>query len=268
MDGPLGTAAVVNRVTRSTYIGAMDQTPSRRIQLDGAVNFRDCGGYLTSRGPVAWGRLFRSDSLSYLSENDHDVIRSIGLSTVFDLRTTEELELGRFPVEHVAVDFHHLPLIERLNDPEDFKVTNSLIRDSYITMLNEAAGHFVRAFSILSSDQAWPVVVHCAAGKDRTGVLVALLLGSVGVSDHDITEDYTLTQEILVQLREKILERHPEWKETVLRRSENSDFGAPAENMTNFLSVVNERWGSIGSYLKAIGIPDKHLKSVADNLIA
>jgi protein-tyrosine phosphatase len=244
----------------------MTQIPSRRVPLEGAVNFRDCGGYATPGGAVAWGRLFRSDSLSYLSENDHETIRSIGLNTVFDLRTAEELELGRFPVESISVDFHHLPLIKRLSDPEDFKVTNSLIRDSYVIMLDKAAQHFVTAFEVLSNEASWPVVVHCAAGKDRTGVIVALLLGAVGVADEDIVEDYTLTQDILVDLRAKILERHPEWKDTILRRDENNDFGAPAENMHNFLDAVKDRWGSIPDYLRSIGISDTHLSAVSKNL--
>ena len=106
----------------------------RHIALDGAVNFRDLGGYETTDGRrIPWRTLFRADGLSALTDHDRGVVRQLGVATVIDLRTTVEVEGGTFPVEDIPVDLHHFPLLERVPDPASFKIAPGLLASSTAT---------------------------------------------------------------------------------------------------------------------------------------
>src|SRR5271155_4721687 len=95
------------------------QLPERVIVLEGAVNFRDIGGYETADGrTLRWRTVFRSDGLTRLTDNDHGVLEGFGLSTVLDLRSSAEVEHGTIDLEQISVNFHHLPLVEDVMDPE------------------------------------------------------------------------------------------------------------------------------------------------------
>src|SRR5689334_2931769 len=101
--------------------------PRRRLELEQVFNFRDLGGYRTVDGPqLRWGRVFRADGLHRLTESDLEAVRRLGLRTVIDLRTPAELaERGTFPVDAHPVDFHHLPIIDVVWDPDDLPVPAS-----------------------------------------------------------------------------------------------------------------------------------------------
>ncbi len=105
-----------------------DLTGQRHIPLDEAVNFRDLGGYPTADGGrVRWRLVFRADGLTRLSPTDLQVVASLGVGTVLDLRTTGEVDEARFAVDVVPVDFHHLPFLDKLPDPEHFTVAPGLL---------------------------------------------------------------------------------------------------------------------------------------------
>ena len=171
---------------------------SRVIPLDAVHNFRDLGGYPTTDGRVTrWRRLFRADGLYRLTPEDLEVVRELGIHTVLDLRTPNELvERGRFPVEDHPVDFHHLPMIDVIWDPAAFDASQppaDFLLDMYRFMLESAEVRVAKAFQVLAMPGALPAVFHCAAGKDRTGIMAGLVLSSLGVSDADVVADYALT---------------------------------------------------------------------------
>ncbi len=223
------------------------ERPDRHIALEGAVNFRDLGGYETADGHhIAWRTLFRADGLSRLTPPDRAVIRQLGIATVIDLRTSAELDAGRFPVEEIPVGFHHVPLLDTVPDPDAFELTPGMLAAQYETIARDAAPQIGRILGIVATQASHPVIVHCTAGKDRTGVLVAVLLGLLGVPDETIVEDYALSAGAMAALRRKLIERHPEGAEVIERADEV--FSAAPANITNLLAVLRDRYGSIAAY--------------------
>ena len=222
----------------------------RRLALDGAVNFRDIGGYETESGAtIKWQTLYRADGLSNLSEADIDVMRRLGISSVLDLRTTLEFEGGTFPVEHVAVELHHLPLMNDVPDPEAFKTIPGFLATSYVEMLESASTEIAKGLRIVLDPANLPAIVHCSVGKDRTGVLTALI-------------DYALSADVMHHVRDRLVARYPEATDLI----ENADeiFSAAPRNMEFFLDAVTEKWGSIEAYVLSIGLSTEeiaHLRS-------
>ena len=171
----------------------MTETLDRRIALEGAVNFRDLGGYDAGDGlQTRWRTLFRADGLGELTETDITVLGELGIRTVIDLRSGSELERGRFDVEAHPAAFHHFPFIEELPDAQDFDRRPGLLGTQYLEIVRDAGGQILAALEVLATPDALPAVFHCTAGKDRTGVLSAVLLSLLGVDEPTVVADYAL----------------------------------------------------------------------------
>jgi protein-tyrosine phosphatase len=179
----------------------MPDSPVRHLNLAGASNFRDLGGYPSADGrSVRWRQLFRSNHLGQLTNDDIAVVRRLGLKSAFDLRGVEERATAMCCVDDITV--HSLPiepaimkaLAVRLMDgkPLDAAETAEMIRHSYRNYVSHNTPRFRALFAHLLEDRS-PLVIHCTAGKDRTGFAVALILSALGVSDDVIAEDYLLT---------------------------------------------------------------------------
>jgi protein-tyrosine phosphatase len=171
-------------------------TDERHLRFDAVFNFRDLGGYPTRDGRTTrWRTFYRADGLFRMTEADIDTVRALGLRTVLDLRTPDELtERGTFPVGAHPVRFEHLPFLVNHWDPaEAVDDTTSFLVRKYTEMLDEGSASIAAAFAVLADHDAPPAVFHCAAGKDRTGVLAMLLLAVAGVPDEIIGQDYALT---------------------------------------------------------------------------
>ena len=175
---------------------------SRVLNLKGASNFRDLGGYATGDGRrVRWRRLFRSNHLGHLTEDDLETLRPLGLRKVVDFRGAQEIRqaapcrLDGAAMHVLAIDPGIRPRIEaRLAAAETVTAadTAAIICDIYHRYVHVHAGHFARLFALLLEDGA-PLVFHCAAGKDRTGIAAALILSALGVPREVVIEDYMLT---------------------------------------------------------------------------
>jgi protein-tyrosine phosphatase len=179
----------------------MSDLPPRHLNLAGASNFRDLGGYPARDGrAVRWRQIFRSNHLGRLTEADIEVLRPLGLKSAFDFRGTEERVAALCGLEEIAV--HSLPieptvvatLRTRFADHATLSSADALdvMRDSYRNYVRYNTASFRALFAYLLEDRA-PLVIHCTAGKDRTGFACALVLHALGVADDLIAEDYLLT---------------------------------------------------------------------------
>jgi protein-tyrosine phosphatase len=229
-------------------------TIDRIIQLEGAVNFRDLGGYATTDGRrTRWRVLFRADGLGGLTEADLGTLRQLRIRTVIDLRTGHELEQSRFDVGAHPAEFHHFPFIKALANAEDFQRAPGFLGAQYQRMLEDAAPQIVGALTALAAPEARPAVFHCTAGKDRTGLLSALVLSLLGVPEDTVVADYALSGAAMIRLREKLLVKYPNGK--LLAKDSEAIFSADPSNMVALFAHLKDRYGTIGAYASAIGIP-------------
>jgi protein-tyrosine phosphatase len=230
------------------------QSYPRHIRFEAVFNFRDLGGYPTRGGEtVAWRRLFRSSELHHMTS--HDIIQlkeGIRLRSVIDLRSSRQLEPFS-PLNEVGVEYYNIPLIDRGNDQENVNQDFSNMGEvySYLVRREEFGRRVVEALEIISEPDNLPLVFHCSAGKDRTGLLTAIVLGILGVTDEDIIEDYTLTAPYMKELINR-WNNDPKSSE-VLKNVPEYLLKASPESMTFLLSTLKREYGSVRGYVEAHG---------------
>ena len=239
----------------------------RVIDLEGCLNFRDLGGYPTADGrAVRWRQVYRSDALHHLTAPDVARMRhELGIAAVIDLRSTAELRgEGRGPLAAEPIAFHHLPLFDGLQArPENWPEIATLA-DRYALLAEIAQEPIARLVAILA-DTGGPAVYHCASGKDRTGVVSAVLLGLLGVRDEVIVADYAATQENLEAIIDRLM--GAKGYRTMLAALPPDTLHAEAETMVGFLARIRERYGTMRGYARAAGVPDAVIERLAERLL-
>jgi protein-tyrosine phosphatase len=240
----------------------------RLIDLEGCLNFRDLGGYPAADGrSVRWRRVFRSDALHLLTPRDVARIRDeLGVRDVIDLRSSAELRSeGQGPLAEHEVRFHHVPLFDAEVRSEDRdRVAQITLADRYV-FLAELAGERIARVVHLVADADTPAVYHCAAGKDRTGVISALLLGLLGVPDEVIVADYVATRENLDAIVDRL--RSLEGYRAMLDALPPDTMHADPETMLEFLARLRDRYGTIEDYARHAGLPADAIDRLRDRLL-
>ncbi len=233
--------------------------PSRTLEFEGCVNFRDLGGYRTADGRMlAWRTLFRADGLNKLTDADVAQLTELGLATVIDLRTLDEAEQrGSFPVERVPVTYVGLPLTDVLPATEDLPDWGeaAYVAARYAAMVSEGGPMLTSAIDALATGDALPAVMHCSAGKDRTGVLSALLLAFLGVPDETIVADYALSAAAMGRLLDRLKAEYPDATEEVERYAPAVLHVVP-ETMEQFLADLQTRYGTYDDLAAALGVTE------------
>ncbi|MDT7573030.1 MAG: protein-tyrosine phosphatase [Actinomycetota bacterium] len=248
----------------------------RWIELDGAVNVRDLGGLPTADGgAITRGVLLRADNLQGLSEKDvRRLVDDQDLRTVIDLRTPAEVDAeGPGPLVEAGLRHVNLDLIPGW-DPQRSDAVGRIVpheqREAgdmshyYLGYLDDAPDQVVQALrELVTSDGA--AIVHCAAGKDRTGVVIALALAVAGVPREDIVEDYALTAERIEAIHAR-LASSPTYAEDMKRRP-LADMTPHALSMRHFLDRVDER-GGVAAWLTANGFGPDEQTALRERLTA
>ena len=238
----------------------------RHLPFDVVFNFRDLGGYPAAGGAtVKWRTLFRADGVHRLSVDD---LAPLGVRTVVDLRTANELERGRFT--HDSISYHHHPILEDMWDREavDAELEPvTFLADRYVEMLATGRDAIARTLRIVGDAGALPLVFHCAAGKDRTGVVAAMVLSLLGVGDDDIANDYSLSRLGMPRFKEWVIATYPEAADAMSDQPA-AFLAAPVEAMHLFLERLRAEFGSVHDYVVGLGVTEATLDAVRENLLA
>jgi protein-tyrosine phosphatase len=245
---------------------AVDPYP-RNLGFSRTYNFRDVGGYSGLDGrTVRWRRLFRSDALHRLTEDDADDFAELGIRTVIDLRRPFEIEKYGRVAERYGLDYRNLILEhvdwEEVEHPEN-AVHERWLADRYLNFAEDGRDALLGSLRVIADPDQAPVVVHCMAGKDRTGTVCALALSLLGVSDEDIAADYALTTEAMERLTAYLLEKHPE----AVRGNEHM-YDSPAGAMLMFLDDLRALHGSVEGFVKEIGLSDDEIAAMRAHLLS
>ncbi|MDJ0851893.1 MAG: tyrosine-protein phosphatase [Myxococcota bacterium] len=257
-------------------------TAERRLPLDGADNFRDLGGYATADGRrVRWGRLYRSNDLSGLSASDRRYLSRIGVRLVCDFRTdreredkpdrvepSEALELLDLPVEQRGVDAGVMARRILTGGIAELGMEQTM-RDAYRAFVVEHAETWAALLRRLARPGSLPALVHCTAGKDRTGFASALVLLTLGVPRETVFADYLLTN----HYRERFQRLVMRWAPVVsLFRTRADDvrplLEARRAYLETSLDAMEELHGSVDGYLeKALGVDASLRAALERNLL-
>lgn len=244
--------------------------PRRHLRLSGVHNIRDLGGYRTAAGAeVPWRRFLRADSPHRLAPaQTQRLVADEGLRTVIDLRTRTELTEAPNPfASHPDVSFVNVPLFDDLApailDSKPVDDGHPLLQ-FYLAALSQRQAAIREVVSAMAAAPAGAVMFNCTAGKDRTGIVAAMLLGLAGVDRADILADYALTADLIPGLVRELMakaEAHGRDLASYARLLES-----PAPTMQAALGHIDAQHGSIPAYLAAIGVPRADLSALQTRL--
>jgi len=241
----------------------------RLIALDGAHNVRDLGGYRTANGGLTrWRSILRGDALHRLSAADIDTLLDNGLRTVIDLRNENEIVVEANPfVDHARVRYHNTPLFSALAPVEmmaDAAVSFDM-SDRYCQAIDDCQPAIAEVLKIIADAPDGAVLFHCSAGKDRTGVISALLLANAGVDEATIIEDYALTATIsgplIARLRERALGRG---KPVALV---DIVLASKPHSMQQLIRYIRENYDGFDGYLRGLGVQHETLTRLGERML-
>ena len=237
----------------------------RHYPFEGCFNFRDIGGYLNQDGKrIKKGLYFRAGRQDRMSNQDLSKLSNLKISTQIDLRRPDEvLEQGKGPLEAMGAKYINIAVIpEGGSDKLSRLVGDTKISGKrYLGYLEFGPTTWLRLFGILANEDNLPVVLHCTAGKDRTGVSTAFLLSILGVSRDVIEADYLLTN-LDTERQADFIESNVGYPEGYDREKMISIAGVPKDAMKVFLDGMESKWGSAVEYLEKIGVTQEQMETI------
>lgn len=241
------------------------------MSVEGALNFREVAGLPAAGGRrIAAGRLFRSDTVQFLTQRDVTwLVEDVGLRSVIDLRLDYELEVEGFGLPGSSVPtHHHLPFrvdgTQGTGDATPILQAKDPMVPHYLGYLRSMPESVTGVVRVLGAEEGVPALIHCAAGKDRTGVAIAVVLSVAGVSHADIAAEYSRNPERISLVMER-LRSMKSYGDSIDRLPPEAHL-TDARFMTGFLEAMDEMHGGVVPYLQHHGVTDEELQRVRDNL--
>ncbi len=246
------------------------------LSLDGTANARDIGGLRTIDGRTTRsGVLLRSDNLQDLTPADIALLTSMGLGTVLDLRTAPELEIiGPGPLRQSDVRHVHLDLVPLGLDGRENLVDRTIPAEgahehamdhNYFDYVRDAPEGIAQALREIADPSSGTVLVHCAAGKDRTGVVIALALSLVGVTRDEVVADYVRTDERVAAVRDRLIAT--ELYSAAMQVRTVDAMRPRAESMERFLDRIDREYGGVHALAASIGVSEETLGALSRRLV-
>lgn len=243
------------------------------LSWEGCLNVRDLGGLPTEDGKTTHtGRIVRADNVRKLTDAGWHALADHGVTRIVDLRWPEEVAEDQ--PRDVDIDVVHVSVLGEGYDPEYVAELDAHLHSvddvadhyawSYVDFLERFRDRFGRAFAAVA-DADGAVVVHCMGGKDRTGIVSALLLRLAGVPHVTVGEDYAVTAANLAPSTDKWI---PAIADDVERAKWEKLRDTPAGAMVRVLEEIERRYGSVASYLRAAGLTDRQVDQLRERLAA
>ncbi len=242
----------------------------RHTPFTGCFNFRDIGGYPTESGQqVRWGLYYRAGRQDRMTSEDLAQLKTLGIKTQIDLRKADEIaDQSAGPLSQQGASYHHLSVIPA----GGLEKLSQLVGDTgisgmrYLGYLEFGPDTWLRLFDIFANSASAPIVLHCTAGKDRTGVSTAFLLSVLGVKREVIEADYLLTNRD-VERQVAFIEQTVGLPAGMSRADMLRAAGVPDTAMADFLDGLQARWGGAIGYLRSIGLDDQTFDAVRANFL-
>jgi protein-tyrosine phosphatase len=233
----------------------------RRIDAPGVLNMRDLGGYPASGGVVRWRALFRSDAPHRLDAAGLAALAALDLRTVVDLRTHAEVEIAPSPLHVLAARVAHISILG--GDLQSLPLELGAI---YRHVVEKCGASIAAAIRVLCAGQPFPALVHCSAGKDRTGIVIAMILSVLGVPDEIIAADYALSGTYLDGGQVPVIGQLQ--AATGLGAKETEELlGSPPQLILGALARARALGGTVDGYLVGHGVGPAHLTALRAALI-
>jgi protein-tyrosine phosphatase len=241
---------------------------TRRLEWEGCLNARDLGGYATQDGrETRWGTVVRSDSPAALTDGGRAALADYGVRAIVDLRLPAELADDPNPFAEPGDHGIAYTNVSIIDPAAGFPPDTVTLAENYLWSLERFSGLIAQAVEAVARAPEGAVLIHCAAGKDRTGLISALLLGLAGVPAETIAADYAMTAELLRPREQAWLAGLPP-EERAEREAMVARYAPTAEVMLAVLARLTERFGGVEPYLLAAGVGRDDLDRLRDRLVA